>query len=87
MTRGPWLRLAFIVAWMALVLGLVQLAFWAGWAVALGVSAGGLLLATLAAEDWAEWAVDEVEKQEPIVSGRVRRRELRRSRSVDGDGQ
>lgn len=79
MTRDPWLRLAFIVSWMALVFGLVMLAFWAGWAVSVAVSAGGLLLATIAAEDWSEWARPEGEKPEPIVSGRAQRRALLRS--------
>lgn len=87
MNRSHWLRLAYIAAWMLLVFGLIQLAFWAGWPVAFGVSAGGLVLATLAAEDWSELASSEVEESEPLVSGRAQRRELLRSRRVEVNGE
>ncbi len=66
-----WQRLAWITACMGLVLGLVELAYWSGWPVALGVSWGGLTLATLLAEAWAPQQAPP-----PPRSTRQQRREL-----------
>lgn len=87
MTRSAWLRLAFVLAVTAYLFGLVELAFWAGWAVALGVSLGGVLLAGLLAEDWSERASSTTERPEVIRSGAQHRRDLLRAAGVEDNGQ
>ena len=82
MTRSAWLRLAFLVASIALVFGLIELALYAGWAVALGASLGGLCLATLLAEDWQERSAAVGEKPEEVRSGARQRRDLLREAGV-----
>lgn len=72
---AAFLRLLFIAAVTAYLLGLVLLARTFGWPAALGCSAGGLVLAVLLAEDWTlkGTGIDKSVNGLPIVKHRRRR--------------
>jgi hypothetical protein len=71
-TLDPFLRLAFIALCTAYLTGMVLLAQWLGWPVAMLVGVTGVFLAVVVAQDWTPAPPEQSPERRP--------------RRVDADG-